>query len=166
MDTRKSHLLIQGVLLFIAVASTTLLAEVFLAGPILLAEGFKNNPLLYSSILLFLCLICFLCFAGSRMESRRVVQFFSRLLLIFFSISAGLFAFEFLSLGIMSVAVGDKASLDNYLPLIGFLPLMFFVAAGIKHAFGLRARYWIIVLVVFVAALLGVFLSQGVVFLA
>jgi hypothetical protein len=80
MDTLKQHLLIQGGLLFI-VASSALLAELFVAGPILLAEGFKDNPLLCGSILLFLCLVCLLCFAGSRMESCRVVQFFGRLLL-------------------------------------------------------------------------------------
>jgi hypothetical protein len=54
--------------------------------------------------------------------------------------------------------------LDRYLPLIGSVSLLLFVAAGIKYALGLRARNWIILLVVVGAALLAMFVSQLAIF--
>jgi hypothetical protein len=43
VDTRKRDLVSTGILLFIAVLSTALLFELFVAGPILLIEGFRDH---------------------------------------------------------------------------------------------------------------------------
>jgi hypothetical protein len=83
----------RGCLLLAALTAAALLYE------ILLVEAFPEHPLLCSLLLL---LFCFVCYVGFRLESRKGVYFFGRVLLLLFSITAGLVSLEFLYVGLVT----------------------------------------------------------------
>ena len=167
METRTHRLLNQGLMLLLALVALPLSFEPLLFGAVSLIEAFPKHPLLCSLILLFLCFSFFLCFLGSKMESRRSVHFVSRVLLLLLSLTAGLLSVEFVWLGAVSLAVtrgsafsGHKISLED-LALVGGLILVSLCAIGVKYVFSLRSRYWIIFVAVLIVDTVAIIIVQG-----
>ena len=82
-------LLGQLALLMIAAVVALLLAELWLFGAITLLEAFPQRPVLASGILLSIFAILFLCIRGAKMDSRAIVYFASRAVLLIGSAIAG-----------------------------------------------------------------------------
>jgi hypothetical protein len=146
----------QLALLIIAVVVALLLAEVWLFGAVTLLEAFPRRPVLASGILLSIFAILFLCIRGAKMESRNIVYFASRAVLLIGSAIAGIASLEAIYYG--AAALVAHSSREAYLCLAGGLLLVAVAAAGVKYSFNWRLAYWII----FSAVLAAVILIFGV----
>jgi hypothetical protein len=144
----------QLALLIIAVVVALLLAEVWLLGAITLLEAFPRRPVLAGGILLSIFAILFLCIRGAKMESRTVVYFASRAVLLIGSAIAGIASLEAITYG--AVALGAHSS-SEALYLAGGLILVAVAAAGVKYAFNWRLAYWIILVAVLAAVIFSIF---------
>lgn len=147
-------LLGQLALLMIAVVVALLLAEVWLFGAITLLEAFPQRPVLASGILLSIFAILFLCIRGAKMDSRTIVYFASRAVLLIGSAIAGIASLEAIVYG--SVALGTH-SLREALYLAGGLFLVAVATAGVKYSFNWRLAYWIIFSAVLAAVIFSIF---------
>ena len=144
-------LLAQLALLIVAVVAALLLAELWLLGALTLLETFPRRPVLASGILLSLLAMLALCIRGARTDSRFIVYFASRAVVLIGSVIAGIAAVEVIYVG--SVASGVQPSREGLFYLAGGMLLVAVAAAGVKFAFNWRLAYWI----VFLATLAAVF---------
>ena len=148
-------LLSQLALLIIAVVVVLVLAEVWLFGAITLLEAFPQRPVLASGILLSIFAILFLCIRGAKMDSRTIVYFGSRAVLLIGSAIAGIASLEVILYG--SVALGVHALREAYSYLAGGLLLVAIAAAGVKYSFNWRIAYWMILSAVLAAVIFSIF---------
>lgn len=168
MGTLKHFLLNQGLILLLALLALPVGFAFVLIGGITLVEAFPSHPFLCGLILLLLGAFLYACFVGSRLEARRTVRLLSRVVLLFSSLSAGLLSVELLTFGAVASGIafsGHGNSLQDHLPLVGGLLLVSFCAAGIKHVFDLRTRYWILLVAVLILVGVAIVVVQGGIFL-
>jgi hypothetical protein len=145
----------QLALLIIAVVVALVLAEVWLFGAITLLEAFPQRPVLASGILLSIFAILFLCIRGAQIESRTIVYFASRAVLLIGSAIAGIASLEVILYG--SAALAGHALREAYSYLAGGLLLVAIAAAGVKFSFDWRIAYWIIFSAVLAAVVFSIF---------
>jgi hypothetical protein len=148
-------LLGQLALLIIAVVVALVLAEVWLFGAITLLEAFPRRPVLASGILLSIFAILFLCIRGAKMDSRAIVYFTSRAVLLIGSAIAGIASLEIIVSG--AAALGTHALREAYAYLGGGLLLVAVATAGVKYSFNWRLPYWIIFSAVLAAVIFSIF---------
>jgi hypothetical protein len=148
-------LLGQLALLMIAVVVALVLAELWLFGAITLLEAFPQRPVLAGGILLSIFAILFLCIRGAKMDSRAVVYFSSRAVLLIGSAVAGIASLEIIVYG--AAALGSHALREAYAYLGGGLLLVAVAAAGVKYSFNWRLPYWIVFSAVFAAVVFSIF---------
>jgi hypothetical protein len=148
-------LLGQLALLTIAVVVALVLAEAWLFGAITLLEAFPQRPVHASGILLSIFAILFLCIRGAKMDSRTIVYFASRAVLLIGSAIAGIASLEIILYG--SAALGGHALREAYSYLAGGLLLVAIAAAGVKFSFNWRIAYWIILSAVLAAVVFSIF---------
>jgi len=149
-------LLGQLALLIVAIVAAQLLAEVWLFGAVTLLEAFPRRPLLASGILLSIFAILFLCIRGANMDSRTIVYFASRAVLLVGSAIAGIASLEAMVYGSVALVAHSR---EAYLYLAGGLFLVAVAAAGIKCAFNWRLAYWIVFFAVLAAVIFSIFVS-------
>lgn len=89
------------------------------------------------------------------MESRTIVYFASRAVLLIGSAIAGIASLEAVYVG--SLALGVDPSKETYSYLAGGLLLVAVAAAGVKYAFNWRLAYWIVFSAVLAAVIISVF---------
>jgi hypothetical protein len=148
-------LLGQLALLMIAVVVALLLAELWLFGAITLLEAFPQRPVLASGILLSIFAILFLCIRGAKMDSRTIVYFVSRAVLLIGSAIAGIASLEIIVYG--AAALAGHTLREAYAYLGGGLLLVAIAAAGVKFSFDWRLPYWIIFSAVLAAVIFSFF---------
>jgi len=160
MEVQSRHdiwtLLGQLALLIVAIVAAQLLAEVWLFGAVTLLEAFPRRPLLASGILLSIFAILFLCIRGANMDSRTIVYFASRAVLLVGSAIAGIASLEAMVYGSVALVAHSR---EAYLYLAGGLFLVAVAAAGIKCAFNWRLAYWIVFFAVLAAVIFSIFVS-------
>ena len=158
MEVQSRHgiwiLLGQLALLIVAVVAAQLLAELWLFGAVTLLEAFPRRPLLASGILLSVLAVLVLCIRGANMDSRTIVYFASRAVLLIGSTIAGIASLEAMVYGSVALVAHSR---EAYLYLAGGLLLVAVAAAGIKYAFNWRLAYWIIFSAVLAAVIFSVF---------
>ena len=148
-------LLGQLALLIIAVVVALVLAEVWLFVAITLLEAFPQRPVLASGILLSIFAILFLCIRGAKMDSRAIVYFASRAVLLIGSAIAGIASLEIIVYG--AAALAGPALREAYAYLGGGLLLVAVAAAGVKYSFSWRLPYWIIFSAVLAVVIFSIF---------
>jgi hypothetical protein len=148
-------LLGQLALLMLAAVVALVLAEVWLFGAVTLLEAFPQRPVLASGILLSIFAILFLCIRGAKMESRTIVYFASRAVLLIGSAIAGIASLEVILHG--SAALAGHTLREAYSYLAGGLLLVAIAAAGVKFSFDWRIAYWIIFSAVLAAVVFSIF---------
>lgn len=77
-----------------------------------------------------------------------------RVLAALLALPAALVSLELLPATLIGVAASSESALERYLPLLAGIGLVALCAAGVKYAFRLRLRYWIVLLATFAALLL------------
>jgi hypothetical protein len=157
-------LLGQLALLIIVVVVALALAEVWLFAAFILLEAFPQRPVLASGFLLAILAVLFLCIRGAKMDSRTIVYFASRAVLLIGSAIAGIVSVEVLYSGLL--ASGAAPSREAYLKLTGGLLLVAVAAAGVKYAFSWRLSYWIVFSAVLAAVLVEIVRTAATTFLA
>jgi hypothetical protein len=145
----------QLALLIIAGVVALLLAEVWLLGALTLHEAFPQRPVLASGILLSILAILFLCVRGAKMDSRPIVYFASRAVLLIGSAIAGSASLEVILYG--TASLGSHSLHEAYAYLGGGLILVAVAAAGVKYSFNWRLPYWIIFSAVLAAVIFSIF---------
>jgi hypothetical protein len=148
-------LLGQLALLIVTVVVALLLTELWLFAALTLFEAFPQRPVLASTILLAIVAVLFLCIRGARMQSRTVVYFASRAVLLIGSAIAGVASLEAIYVG--ALASGASPSPESYLSLGGGLLLVAVAAAGVRYVFNWRVAYWIVFLAVLSVVIVSIF---------
>jgi hypothetical protein len=136
----------------IAVVVAVLLAELWLAGGIILLEQFSSRPLLVLGILLAVLVLLVLCIIGARRGPHPIVRGASAAVLLFASAAAAIASLEQLHVGLINLGF-DRPTAYRLLTTGTLCAAV--SAAGIKYVFRWRLAYWII----FVAVLFAILAS-------
>jgi hypothetical protein len=146
----------QWALLMIACGIAFVLSELWLFAAITLIEALPEHPVVAGGALLLFCGFVYLCVRGARTTWSKVLNYLSRAVLVLLSAIAAVGAVELVGVGLISLGIaGWRSSLDDYQWLAGGVLLAALAAAGIKHAFGWRVRYWVMLLGTGVAVVLA-----------